>query len=1132
VERIRRIGRHRRAAVAWTLVLGLQLVALVVGAVAGFTDPALRYWMVGGTLVAAGAVYAHAVRARSSCAAAAGLVEAAYPDLKQRLATAVELRPADADRSYAFLEARLLEEVLAHARDNDWSSVRPPGSRVAFSLHSAALLGAAALAVFVPLPERDTADPRRASAPSSFEVTPGDVEVERGSTVVVVARFEGTAPDKLAVAWHDVSGRELTTDMARGTGDPVFAHTFHAVERDTSYRIVGARGESTTYRISVYDRPALVRADAVLDFPAYTSQAPRALSDIRRFSAVEGTDVSYAFRFNKPVRSAVLRATDGATLEPRPSPEDPALFLLEFPLAETKRYALHLEDTAGRTNAWPDDFRFEAVPNHRPRLVFEHPAGDQRLSALEEMRVAARASDDFGLLDFGIGFSTSAVDPVVLSLRGSADGTPLEADFEHLVALEDHAVAPDDLVSWFAWADDHGPHGQRRRTTSDLFFGEIRPFDEIFREQAEGGGGQQPGGSGQQAGEQLVETQRQIALALWNLRQRSGDDDTLTEDARAVADAQQRARRQLQQMRPRLEGDRARSAADAADIHMSDTLEAVAPVAAGTARDTLDVAWREAQGAYRALLRLAPRENRVAQSRGGQQGQSAARNQRQLDQLRFRSDDDPYETRTRAEALTSEEEREQMQTVSRLRDLARRQQDLNQELQRLQTALAAAENEEQREAVRRELQRLEEEQRRMVADLDDLRQRLDRRSTDATSREASRRLEQTRERMQEAGEALRQGGVSEALASGTRARDELDETRDSMRRESSSRFAEDLRRARREARSISESQQSLSEELQSLRAGAAQSLDDSEPRRRLADRMEQDRERLDALLADLRRVAEDAEAIEPGLHDLLYDMLREHGSGATGDALESAAELLRRGFVQQAGDRREPATRTLEELRTGIERAAEAVLGDELTAMRYAADELEDLSRSLAAERDETESDGTSRDSGYADATSTPGSSTPLPSTAEATAGGGGGARPADTELDEAMQSLVGTRTGGASGESRTGPLTGTAEGWAEWNDRLRILESVVERPDARERLAAARAEAEALRQEFRRRGTPPRWGSIESGVAVPLSEVRAILRSELARRDDPEALQPIDRDPVPEHYAESVRRYYEALGR
>jgi hypothetical protein len=49
--------------------------------------------------------------------------------------------------------------------------------------------------------------------------------------------------------------------------------------------------------------------------------------------------------------------------------------------------------------------------------------------------------------------------------------------------------------------------------------------------------------------------------------------------------------------------------------------------------------------------------------------------------------------------------------------------------------------------------------------------------------------------------------------------------------------------------------------------------------------------------------------------------------------------------------------------------------------------------------------------------------------------------------------------------------------------------------------------------------------------VAEPLRELRDRVAEEVRRRESPDSLVPIDRDPVPPQFADSVRRYYERLG-
>jgi len=49
--------------------------------------------------------------------------------------------------------------------------------------------------------------------------------------------------------------------------------------------------------------------------------------------------------------------------------------------------------------------------------------------------------------------------------------------------------------------------------------------------------------------------------------------------------------------------------------------------------------------------------------------------------------------------------------------------------------------------------------------------------------------------------------------------------------------------------------------------------------------------------------------------------------------------------------------------------------------------------------------------------------------------------------------------------------------------------------------------------------------------VAEPIVQLRDRVAEEVRRRESPDALVPIDRDPVPPQYAEGLRRYYERLG-
>jgi hypothetical protein len=109
------------------------------------------------------------------------------------------------------------------------------------------------------------------------------------------------------------------------------------------------------------------------------------------------------------------------------------------------------------------------------------------------------------------------------------------------------------------------------------------------------------------------------------------------------------------------------------------------------------------------------------------------------------------------------------------------------------------------------------------------------------------------------------------------------------------------------------------------------------------------------------------------------------------------------------------------------------------------------------------------------------------------------------------------------------GPITG--EGFRRWSDRMRDVEELIEDPEWRAEAARIRDRVRGAREEFRRHSKEPDWNKLQELVTRPINELRQKIGEELRRRESPDALVPIDRDPVPPQYAEGVRRYYERLG-
>jgi len=1279
----------------WAGAAGIGLIAMALRGQSG--------WSSGLTLVGVGVAALGAVlllvfygrSAQTDWQALAREVEARYPELDGRLVTALEQQPG-AGGELSFLQERLLTETLHHSDQQQWADAVPQKH---VWLAQAAQWLALAMFCSILLHLRTTGGFAllRPSPGSSLTVTPGDTSLERGSTLVVLTRFTGPLPPLVDLVVGRLPGASQRVHLVKSLADPMFGGSVPEISSNLSYHVEYAGHRTREFQVKVFEHPRLERADATLVWPAYTKKPVQRIENTRRISAVEGSRLALDLHFNKPVASA--------RLVPRDKAQSPVSLLVEsnkagaslkdFPLETSRSYELEMLDAEGRTNKVPSLFVFEVTTNRRPEVRLTWPHGDLRPSPLEEINFQGTVWDDFGVEAYGLGVGLAGQETKTIELGRAVPGQE-KRPFQHLLRLEDLGVRPDELLSWFVWADDLGPDGQLRRTTTDLFFGEVRPFEEIFRQgQGMDASSGEQAQSGQQTG-RLIELQKQIISATWKLeKERGGSGKTASgakarsdrslsnirvaalemptsggssgprlrtrlaalafgqlspaatatpllfakadgqpatfpthapsysEDAAVVRDSQAQA---LEQARASAEGtqDDPRVAGlwSGAIKQMEQALSRLRQASNSAA--SLPEALAAEQAAYQNLLRLQEHEYSVVRSRNqNQRGNARGQQmQQQLEQLDFKDTENRYETQRQAQGPPTTERREQLQAMSRLQELARRQQDLNDRLKELQTALQEARTEQERADIQHRLKRLEEEEQQMLADVDELRQRMDRPENQSQMSEERRQLDQTREDVDRAAQAAAQGEASQALAAGTRAQRQLQQLRDQLRQESSSQFSEDLRDLRAQARQLARQQEDVAQQMLSQSTNLSRSLASDGPS--MLDRLNKQKERLTNVLDRATQLSEQAEDAEPLLSRQLYDSVRKftQDSGkAVQEAqdqlldqglmthnlydelkassepdgaklLELTSEMVRRDFTPQANEIAGRSRANIDQLKRGVEQAAESVLGDDTEALRLAQQELKHLTEQLQQEA--AEGTGGAASNQIQTARGGTGNSQPphgLSSTNRSQSGqseapgeqaslrnpnrnrdlnrGALGEQPNASGQDPNSQiaperessSGSGRELAQAGGSPRaregelgadggpgpegvdwggygrgywdrwlSGPITGTD--FLPWSERLRDVEEMIEQPDWRNAVAAARERARVLRQGYKHDAKKPDWAVVRLQVMQPLIEVQQRIADELARRQSTEALVPIDRDPVPNRYSELVRRYYEELGK
>jgi hypothetical protein len=417
-----------------------------------------------------------------------------------------------------------------------------------------------------------------------------------------------------------------------------------------------------------------------------------------------------------------------------------------------------------------------------------------------------------------------------------------------------------------------------------------------------------------------------------------------------VTDAQEQALTQAKDMLDQTQSAATRDSLQAAIQEMERSKSAL--IQAQHAPEKLPAAVAAEQAAYEALLKVIPRETQISRSRNrGQAGGRAGEASReQIDQLELTDEESRYETESQAQTAPDARQREQLQTADRLKELAQRQQDLNDRLRELQTSLSEDRPEKEREEAQRQLQRLRDEERQMLADMDDLRQQLAQSPNANALANTRQQLDQTRSDAERAAQELDQQSPSQALAAGSRAQQELQNLRQDVKSQTSGQFAEQMRQMRNEARDLASQESQLAQGLDSLANSDQKSLDDSSPRQQLSEQMDHQRAALTNLLSQMQTMTEQAETTEPLLSQQLYAALRRESQSHTENFLEAGRQLVDRGFVSQASDAERLAHQNIDQLRQDVERAAESVLGSEADSLRFAEKELNDLAGQLGQE--------------------------------------------------------------------------------------------------------------------------------------------------------------------------------------
>ena len=914
IRTVRRCLRVQAAArgMALTLLCALALTLLAVPAAhwQRFTDEAVRWTrlaLFGGTLAAAGLLLVVPLVRRRSDRRIARYIEERHPEYRDRLASAVELLESDrrADPDILALLVADAHGAVSAAPASGYLD----GRRVArFGALAAACIAVfAVLALVGPSMSRYgighlwTGWLSRAAGPLyQIAVTPGNAALARHADQAITARTLGfQAPDARLFAFFQSGTRWEALAMSVEPRGNAFQYAFHDVRENIRYYVEAAGVRSPEYRLSVADVARVQRIDLKYRFPAYTGLPERLEPDSGDVRAVKGTQVEFTVHTDIPADAGDLLLDSGRGIPLRASGDRRLTGILI--VEESGLYHVRLGRRGEAPARASDDYVIDALPDQPPVVAIRRPGRDMRPTSIEEVTTEVEARDDFGLAGLQLHYAVNGGPERQVNLLERGGAKELQA--RSTLYLEEFKLAPGDVVAYYAVARD-----ARQTAQTDIFFMEVRPFEREYRQaQSAGGMGGEQGEGGEGDESNLVQRQKEIIAATWNLlreQARAGDDIA------TLADIQKRLRQQTEMLATRMER-RALAALNEEFTALAQNLrkaaEAMGPAAQQLAARKLREALAPEQKALQYLSRAEAsyRQIQVAfgNSRsGGSRGRSgSARDLADLFDLELDTQKNQYETPQQRQSGQRDEKLDA--ALRRLQELARRQQQLAEQRRRNQEMPPQSRWEQ--ETLRRQTEELARELERLARqtgsrELDTIRQRLEQAARDM----------QAQSRGSQSGA---QGRNGEAAAR-DRALQRLQEARDMLAQRRGEEGRQALDRLAEAARRLARDQQQAAEAVRRVPSPSG----DSQKRLEAVERALEEKSRvldgLNNLERDIHQTARNLGTTNPDTSR----RLRGAGDGIRQEQLQEqirqGADMLRRGLNQLAQQREESVRQSLERL--------------------------------------------------------------------------------------------------------------------------------------------------------------------------------------------------------------------------
>jgi hypothetical protein len=812
-----------------------------------------------------------------------------------------------------------------------------------------------------------------AGSPSSatpfyeIRVSPGDAAVRRNLNQMIKAQIVGRQAEgaRLYARYQSTSKWEQA-EMQRQPEGAGFQFLFAGLPESVEYYVEAGSLRSRNFKLRVVDLPSVKQIRVNYHFPSWSGMKDSVEEHGGDLRAIEGTQATLNVLFSQPSGHAFLALDDGKQIDLVGG--DHNMYQGAVRIEKDGLYHIATLDE-GQPVRLSEDFFVEARKANPPEVRITRPAGEYHASPIEEVTVAVRASDDFGLNNVALHYSVNGGDERSIDLLKQKGAKDLEGS--SVISLEDYKLVPGDLITLYATAKD--AHAESH---TDMTFIQAEPFARDYSQSQIMGGGGGGGMGGDQY--QISQREKEIIAETWKHALSKGpSQQDPSEAAKFLSGVQAKLRDQALSLAGRLERrELTEENQEFSDFQkdMNAAAEAMNPASQALKQQRWKQAVPEEQKALQLLLRAEAtfRQIQIAFSNqmGGGGGGGSGRDLQSLFDLELDTEKNQYETEQTASSA-NQRNAEVDKALQKLDELAHRQEQLAQQPRNPQDF----QNRWEQEMLRREAEKLQEQMAQLA------RSGAQRGASGSSGQPSAggkqsageTPMQQALERLRQASEDMR--GAASPQPSGAdarRAADRLRQAADLVNGQQKQDAAERLSSVAREGQRLSDEQHAQADRLQRTLNPSEQAKQSgqgsSDSTFRELSSLGNDRQRLASDLASLEKEMQDTTsslgAGQRSAASKLSDALSEMRQSDLRARVQRSAEMIRRG-MNPSGNSGDPAIGAgLDRLNDQLHQAQQALSGEQqnpeeaLSRAERLRSQIETLTRDLGGQGGQRGQDG------------------------------------------------------------------------------------------------------------------------------------------------------------------------------